>query len=117
MQPLDGIFVPDAKRNLRPRVAKIALIAASLGGAVMVGTTGRFGWGTVAATVAFAVVAAILAVGEDGLDRWRIRHRRRRSSSVIRASHFEVVATARRDDAEHQLASWWDPAASPAGSR
>ena len=116
MQPLEGILMPRAKRELRRRVVRAAVIGAALGGGALLATTGAIGWGVAAAAIVGAVLATVLTVIVDSVTAWRIEHRRRRSSSVVRASHFDVVATTRSDDAEHQLASWWDPQAVPANA-
>ena len=117
MQPLEGSLEVPARRGLRRRATKTALLAASLGGAALVATTGRLGWGTVAAMIGVAIIAGVLTAAVGRMQAWRVERRRRRTSSLVRVTHFDVVATSRPEDAEHQLASWWDPEAAPAGSR
>jgi hypothetical protein len=72
-------------------------------------------------TVGAVSMAVGLALGAAGLARLAVRVRRRRAdtrldraSGRVVAKRFDVVVTERDQEAEHVLASWWDPEALPA---
>jgi len=69
----------------------------------------------VAAALAF--VASVAAVGIVALWRWWAARRIERAGRLVRARAFEVMVATDPDDAEHELATWWDPAAPPAPAR
>ena len=104
--------LPDEERQRRWSAGVGALVGF---GAVVAATGVRPV--TVLLAVAAAGVAAITAVGLVVLMRgWHAR-RIRRAGRTVQASAFEVLVSSHPDDAEHELATWWDPAAPPAPAR
>lgn len=60
-----------------------------------------------------AAVAALMAIGMVALWRHWTARRIERAARTVRARAFEVVVATAPDDAEHELATWWDPEAPP----
>lgn len=66
---------------------------------------------------ALASLASLAAVGVVALWRWWTARRIDHAGRLVRARAFEVMVAADADEAEHELATWWDPAAPPAPTR
>ena len=72
---------------------------------------------TILVAAAAAGAAAIVSVGVVVVVR-RLRARRiERAARTVHARAFEVMVSSHAADAEHELATWWDPAAPPVPAR
>lgn len=111
MTPLDGALVRPSRANAR-RVGRLAALSAGATLPVLL-ATGSAWWAAIltAVLVGLALGAALLVA--DRLHGTLVRRRRRRAAHVVQAGRFDVVATEQQQDAEHELASWWDPQAVP----
>jgi hypothetical protein len=104
--------LPDEERQRR----RSAAVGALVGFGAVVAAAGVRPL-TVLVAAAVAGVAAIAAVGLVLLLRRWHALRIRRAGRTVQARAFEVLVSSHPDDAEHELATWWDPAAPPAPAR
>jgi hypothetical protein len=91
------------------------LVFAALVSAVVAGTTVAVGTGSVlfglaAVAVSFAITWP-LAIGLSKARRSIRRQRAARVAHRVVADRFDIVCSRRADEANHILATWWDPQA------
>jgi hypothetical protein len=120
--PVDAVTI--APRHLRAEPRAVADVCgprrgwqafAALVSAVVAGTTVAIGTGSVMFGLAAVVVSfAITWPLAIGLSYTRRSIRRRRAARVahrVVAERFDIVCSRRADEANHILATWWDPRA------
>jgi hypothetical protein len=117
VQPGDLRVRPETLADGEPPAPSVSIVVAALAGAAVAGLAA----GVARTSVAFGLVTALIAIpitvvvafgGTRVSSHWRTR-RARGAAHVVVAGHFDIVCSRRAEEANHLLASWWDPRARP----
>lgn len=111
MTPVDGALVRAARGSAR-RVARVSAVSAVATLPALLATASGW-WAAIGVAVLVGLGLGVSLLLADRLHGAHLRRRRRHAAQLLRAGRFDVVATAQQRDAEHELASWWDPRAVP----